>query len=152
MERELLTIPEHLRSLLVLGGVRDARSLVFCVLFWGSFFVLLSFFLWLLCCLFFDLLILIAPLVSSNSSLNRDGQQFHHASFYWVNNSTLYLCYPLFTVLKTCTGNLFSFFTNTFIPILHLWSSYIREPTFTIKKKDLHVIDLKDNLTLHLDT
>ena len=33
-----------------------------------SLFVLLSFFAWPLCCLFFDLVILITPLISSNSS------------------------------------------------------------------------------------
>ena len=49
--------------------VRVTRSLVFCVVFPGSLFVLLSFFLWPLCCLsFFDLRILITSLVSSNSS------------------------------------------------------------------------------------
>ena len=49
-------------------GVRVAQSLVFCVLFCGSLFVL---FFWPLSCLsFFDLHILIAPLVSSNSSFS----------------------------------------------------------------------------------
>ena len=42
---------------------------VFCVMFCRSLFVLSSFFFWPLCCLsFFDLLILITPLVTSNSS------------------------------------------------------------------------------------
>jgi hypothetical protein len=45
------------------------RSLVFCVMFCRSLFVLLYFFSWRLCCLsFFDLRILITILVSSNSS------------------------------------------------------------------------------------
>ena len=45
--------------------VAVTRSLVFCVTFCRSLFVLLSFFFWPLCCLsFFDLRILITPLVS----------------------------------------------------------------------------------------
>jgi hypothetical protein len=60
---------EHPRSHPVFSGVRGARSLVFCVVFCRSLFVILSFFFWSLCCLFFfDLRILIIPLVSSNSS------------------------------------------------------------------------------------
>ena len=53
------------------NGVRVARSLVFCVMFCRSLYVLLSFFFWPLCCLSFDLRILITPLVSSNSSSRR---------------------------------------------------------------------------------
>ena len=52
-------------------GVRVARSLVFCVMFYRSLFVLLSFFFWLLRCL--SLLRLTASdpsLVSSNFSSN----------------------------------------------------------------------------------
>jgi hypothetical protein len=53
----------------VFSGVRVALSLVFCVVFCRSLFVLLSFFFWPLYCLFvFDLRTLITPLVSSNSS------------------------------------------------------------------------------------
>jgi hypothetical protein len=49
--------------------VRLARSLVICVVFCRSLFVLLFFFAWPLCCLsFYDLQILINPLVSSDSS------------------------------------------------------------------------------------
>ena len=49
--------------------VGDTRCLVFCVVFCRSLFVILFFFFWPLCCLsFFDLLILITPFVSSNSS------------------------------------------------------------------------------------
>jgi hypothetical protein len=41
------------------SGVRVTRSLVFCVVFCRSLFVLLSFFFWSLCCLsFFDLRLL----------------------------------------------------------------------------------------------
>ena len=50
-------------------GFRSVRSLVFCVVFCRSLFVLLSFFLWLLCCLsFFDLWLLITSLSSANFS------------------------------------------------------------------------------------
>jgi hypothetical protein len=45
--------------------LRVTQSLVFCVMFCRSLFVILSFFFWPLCCLFFfDLQILIIPLVS----------------------------------------------------------------------------------------
>ena len=65
VEPKLLTIPEHLSSSLVLSGFRVARSSVFCVLFCRSLFVLLSFFVWLLCCLSFDLQVLNIPVNSS---------------------------------------------------------------------------------------
>jgi hypothetical protein len=69
LEQELLTLPEHLISPPVFSGVPDTRSLVLCVMFCRSLFVLLSFFFWPLCCLsFIDLRILITPYVSSNSS------------------------------------------------------------------------------------
>ena len=68
VEQKLLTLPEHLSSPPVLSRVHVARSLVFCVVFCRSFFVLLFFFFWPLCCLSFNLWILIIPLVSSNSS------------------------------------------------------------------------------------
>ena len=64
VEQELLTLPDHLSSPPVCSGVRVARSVVFCVVFCRSLFVLLSFFFWPLCCLSFDLQILITPLVS----------------------------------------------------------------------------------------
>ena len=66
---ELPALPEHLSSPSVFSGVRVTRSLVLCVMFCRSLFVLLFFFFWSLCCLFFfDLWIMITPLVSSNSS------------------------------------------------------------------------------------
>ena len=69
VEQELLTFPDHLSSPQVFSGVRVARSLVLCVMFCRSLFVLLSLFFCLLCYLsFLDLWILITPLVSSNSS------------------------------------------------------------------------------------
>ena len=45
MEQELLTLPEHMSSTLVFGGVRVTRSLVLCVVFCRKVFVFLSFFL-----------------------------------------------------------------------------------------------------------
>ena len=42
--KELLTVPEHMSSHQVFSGVRIARSLVVCVMFYRSLFVLLSFF------------------------------------------------------------------------------------------------------------
>jgi len=68
VEQELLTIPEHRSLPTCVSGLRVARSLVLCVMFCRSLFVLLSFFFSLLCCLSFDLRILITPLVSSNCS------------------------------------------------------------------------------------
>ena len=47
-----------------ISGIRlghFARSFVFCVVFYGSLFVLLSFFIWPLCCLSFKLRIPITP-------------------------------------------------------------------------------------------
>jgi hypothetical protein len=67
VEQELPTLPEHLRSPPVFSGVRVTRSLVLYVCFVNRF---LCFFFWPLRCLFFDIRILIAPLVSSNSSYN----------------------------------------------------------------------------------
>jgi hypothetical protein len=54
VEQELLALKVHLSSLLVFSGVRVTQSVVFCVIFCRSIFVLSSYFL---CCLsFFDLL------------------------------------------------------------------------------------------------
>jgi len=44
VERELFTLPEHLRSHPVISGVRAEQSLVFCVVFYRSWFVILLFF------------------------------------------------------------------------------------------------------------
>ena len=69
VEQELPTLLEHLSSLPVFREVHVAPSLVFCVMFCRSLFVLLYFIFWPLCCLsFFDLQILITPLASSSSS------------------------------------------------------------------------------------
>jgi hypothetical protein len=44
VEQELLTLPERLSSSPIFSGVRVTQSLVFCVMFCRSLFVLLSFF------------------------------------------------------------------------------------------------------------
>ena len=60
---------EHLSSLPVFSEVRVTGSLVLCVMFCRSLFVILSFFFQSLCCLsLFNVQILITPLASSNSS------------------------------------------------------------------------------------
>jgi hypothetical protein len=61
--RNLLTCQKHLSSPSVFGSAPIAQSLVFCVVFCRSLFVLLSIFLCSLCCLSFDLRLLINPLV-----------------------------------------------------------------------------------------
>ena len=71
MEKKLLTLPEHQNSPPLWSGVRVILSLVLCVMFCRSLFVLLSVFFWPLCYLsfffwplcylsFFDLRILIS--------------------------------------------------------------------------------------------
>ena len=69
-DQELPTLPEHLSSPAIISEVRVTQSLILCVCFVHrclSFCIF--FFFWPLCCLFFfDIRILIAPLVSSNSS------------------------------------------------------------------------------------
>ena len=54
----------HLRF----SGVHVVIPLVFCIMFYGSLFVLLWFFALPLCCLSFDLRLLITPVVSSSCS------------------------------------------------------------------------------------
>ena len=53
---------------IIMNTPHKTRSLVLCVLFCRSLFVLLYFFFWILCCLFFDLRILGTPLLFSNFS------------------------------------------------------------------------------------
>jgi hypothetical protein len=66
MEQELLTLHEHLGSLLVFSGVCVARSLAACI----SLFELLTFDFWSLFCQFFcDVQLHITTLVSSNFTL-----------------------------------------------------------------------------------
>ena len=56
VQQELLSLTEHLNSSPVFSEVCVTRSLVLCVKFCRSLFVLLYFFFWPLCCLsFFDL-------------------------------------------------------------------------------------------------
>ena len=52
--QELIILPEHLGSTLVFSGVRFARSLVFCLIFCRSLFVVLSF--WILLYMYMYLL------------------------------------------------------------------------------------------------
>jgi len=54
----------------VCGGDRVAQSLVFCIAFCISLFVVLSFFFWTLYYLSFALRLLITPLISSNVFFN----------------------------------------------------------------------------------
>jgi hypothetical protein len=57
--QEPITLPQHMSSSWILVGFVLFEYLVFCVMFCGSLFVLLSFFFWLLHCLsFFDLWLL----------------------------------------------------------------------------------------------
>ena len=70
VEQELPILMNYLTCPLVFSRVRVALSLVFCVVFYRSLFVLLSLLFWSLYCLSFcDIQILITPLVSSNSSV-----------------------------------------------------------------------------------
>jgi hypothetical protein len=68
MEQELLTLPEYLSSHQVFGGIRVARSLVFCVVFVYRCFVLSSFFLLgiVLSVLLWFMNYMITTMVSSN--------------------------------------------------------------------------------------
>jgi hypothetical protein len=70
VEQELPTLPEYLSSPPVFSHWSSCYSIFSCIcMFCRSLFGLLYFFFWPLCCLFFfDIRILIAPLVSSNSS------------------------------------------------------------------------------------
>jgi hypothetical protein len=69
VEQEILFLPENTRSPPDLCGVRVARSLPCCVMFWGSLFVLLFFFCWPLCYLSFFIksFLQIRKLYSTNS-------------------------------------------------------------------------------------
>jgi hypothetical protein len=80
VEQELPTLLNHLSSHPVFSGASVTRSLVFIRMFCRSLFALFcSFFLWLLCCrFFFDIQILITPLISSNSSINRMHSSWIH--------------------------------------------------------------------------
>ena len=96
VEQELLTLPEHLSSPPFFSGVRVTRSLVLYVWFVDR---CLSFFFWPLCCLFFfDIWILIAPLVSLNSS-----------------STQVYICYALSEVLFVSFVNKNIFLGGLFI-------------------------------------
>jgi hypothetical protein len=59
VEKELITLPEHLSSPPGFSGVRVTQSLVLCVVFVDRCLSICPFFVWSLCCLFFDLQILV---------------------------------------------------------------------------------------------
>jgi hypothetical protein len=93
VERELLTLPEYLRSSPVFSGFLLARPLVFCVVFCRWLFVL---FVWPLYCLSFDLQLLITSLASSSFSYPCEYQlsvKKNRLSNFWdkyeINLSTL---------------------------------------------------------------
>jgi hypothetical protein len=78
LHTSLFTLLEYLSSPSVISGIRAARSLVFCVEFCRSLFVLLSLFFWPLCFLFlFRLRILITSL------------WYLHTLFIYCNNKDL---------------------------------------------------------------
>ena len=64
LEQKLLTLPEHLCSP-AFSRLRVVRSLMFCVMFWWSLVVLLSFSFWPWCCLFFCLLTMVLSVLLS---------------------------------------------------------------------------------------
>jgi hypothetical protein len=69
VEQELLTPPEHLNLPAVFSMVRVAQSLVFCIMFCRSLFVLCPCFSFgQMYCLSFNLQLLITTLTSSNLS------------------------------------------------------------------------------------
>ena len=91
VEQGLLTLPEHMSSPPFFSGVHVARSLVFCVVFYRSLFVLLCIFFWPLCCLFFlDLRIMITPMVSSNSSCINSVNNVAVGSIFKPNSATVF--------------------------------------------------------------
>jgi hypothetical protein len=66
VRQELITLPGHMSWPLVFSGVRVTRSLVLCECFINRCLSICTFLLY--CLFFFDIRIMIAPLVSSNSS------------------------------------------------------------------------------------
>ena len=91
VERELPTLPEHLPLPPVFSGVRVARSLVFCMVFCVSLFIILLFLLWPLRCLSFsDLRLLITPLAITLSVLLRFTTSDYPFGHYVVCPSLIY--------------------------------------------------------------
>ena len=127
----------------VFNGVRDAQSIVVCVVFCRSLFVLLSFSFghWL----FFDLRLLIAPLVSSNSSyiysqhisnsidetLHREQDHFMTSFLRYVLSITIFpfVPFPLAIISSVylrftasdcaCPFGIFKLFLYTFFYFVH---------------------------------
>jgi hypothetical protein len=100
----ITTLPEHLSSPPVISGVRVTRSLVLYVCFVDR---CLSFCTFSLCCLFFDIRILIAPMVSSNSSW----------LYIWVTRRVFYKKQEL-TTLRQHMGSPPVFLVGSVLPIL----------------------------------
>ena len=113
VEEELLTLPEHLSSPPDFSGVRAIRSLVLYVCFVDRF---LSFIFWPLCCLFFDIPIVIAPLVSSNSSCYKNVVFIWYlygvlsgvrrivwvVEIYFISSATTFVLLSAYCQLPTC--------------------------------------------------
>ena len=107
VEYKLPTLPEHL-GLIQVFGIRSARSLVICVLFCRSFFVLFLVFFCPLCSLsFFDLRILITPLLSLTSSYMLG--TFYKTRKSFTSHPSPELCIRFFLYYKAlhlCEGNM----------------------------------------------
>ena len=86
VKQGLNPLPEHLSSPPVFSGVRVTRSVILCVMFCRSLFVLLSFSLAIVLSVLRFIDLWITPLVSSNSSY----QQFEPSS----STKTLSIFYP----------------------------------------------------------
>jgi hypothetical protein len=110
VEQELLTLSEHLGSL----PVHVDRTLVFCVMFCRSLFVILCFFFWPLFCMSFDLRLLIMPLISSNLFMyiklkslycmhvySRMWRHTHCILFICIHESDVYLLYQFHEYSRT---------------------------------------------------
>ena len=112
VEQVLLTLPEHLSSPPVFSGVHVTRSLVLCLMFCRSLFVLLSFFFWPLCCLFFfDIRILITSLVSCGHCV--------------VCSSSIYgFWLPLWYLVAIVLSVLLRYTDSDYLPLVSSNSSY----------------------------
>jgi hypothetical protein len=135
VEQELLTLaPEFTHGF---SGVRVTPYIVFCVMFWRSFFVLLYFFFWPLCCLIFYLRLLIAPLVSSNCSC------YSIFSFICMFCRSLFvLLYFSFGHCVVCSSSIYGFwlllwYLQTFLTIFDILPRYISQSFIECFNKSL---------------
>ena len=100
---------------------------MFCI----SLFVLLYFFFWPLCCLFFfEIRILIAPLVSSNSSYKKYNVQTRHAILFVIIFNGLYLAPTVSHIYRIKSGPswpwlhsswIYNYLCNQCLSPLKLW-------------------------------